>query len=890
MKRPKRLDELRNGRGRMKRSGIARGITKVITNINKHFDRGKIELRQTSMTNIRFKEDKHNIMAVKSARMYDRLTQIRSYLRVGWIMVLCLSILIGCSIQIPIGNASADNTNKTDTIIKTMQSNHSNVTPLLESVQGYFLSAPMLQVLKNTAELGHMSYEDGFVPLDDILQVMRLDVSKGKVLIADVDKEAVIKEISYFTNLISLDISGQGFKDIAALSTLTSLYALDISENQVRDIAVISNMENLLLLHADHNRIRDISPLALDALPMLVEASLLNNEIILSDSNIEVIRRLGHNYEEVAASQKVYLTSLVAANKWIPIDDYSFGEDILHSTLKEKTDSFQIAIQPVNATQVKVYSNEYSDCSGENETYIENTQKGSSEQYIFTFPLTRGVNEFLFCLYNDTAKGAVAKPYYKLKIDYAPPAETAAPVVTTVPVTTQSPVTTAPISTSTSNSTASSITTTPASTTSVSMTTRSTTSRPATTTQVSTTQTTTPHVTTAPATTVPLATTQITTRFNDSSADSIEEQDRCKSNCDDKELEKLPANEKPEIPNTGDWDSDESGNEKVSQSRNESERLYSYSYPYESFNRSFVNSNLIVSRNNSFVGFVLANNNIIIHRLFQFAKLASKLNASNPISQSSIKNNEIEVQNETKKSSNFSAGDAIKKETNHSNLFVYLQSSGLNIDLPVYQTTDNDHYLKHDRYGNSSRSGELFMDYKYTEGDQVGIIYGHHMRDGSMFAPLLGIAKKGELPIFRLVGETLGNSATEKDGNGTNHDSNNNSNNVIYSESTEYEIIGAFYYDTKTDYFDYTKTRYDDLSVLTDFVSTRNVLMNAKAYFNANKNTVMKAKTTKSILPEILLLSTCNYDGLGNRFVVVLQSKNDKWSETNNQITANVIN
>lgn len=60
------------------------------------------------------------------------------------------------------------------------------------------------------------------------------------------------------------------------------------------------------------------------------------------------------------------------------------------------------------------------------------------------------------------------------------------------------------------------------------------------------------------------------------------------------------------------------------------------------------------------------------------------------------------------------------------------------ISFPLLQGEDNDYYLKHDIYGQKNRHGAIFVD---CDADLYGgegnlIIYGHHMRDGSMFGGL----------------------------------------------------------------------------------------------------------------------------------------------------------
>lgn len=60
------------------------------------------------------------------------------------------------------------------------------------------------------------------------------------------------------------------------------------------------------------------------------------------------------------------------------------------------------------------------------------------------------------------------------------------------------------------------------------------------------------------------------------------------------------------------------------------------------------------------------------------------------------------------------------------------------IDYPVVQGKDNDYYLKHLFTGQKNKLGSLFVDYR-TPGDFSGkstVLYGHNMKDGSMFASL----------------------------------------------------------------------------------------------------------------------------------------------------------
>ncbi len=65
---------------------------------------------------------------------------------------------------------------------------------------------------------------------------------------------------------------------------------------------------------------------------------------------------------------------------------------------------------------------------------------------------------------------------------------------------------------------------------------------------------------------------------------------------------------------------------------------------------------------------------------------------------------------------------------------------GTKVDNPIYQTTNNDYYLNHNQLGQKSIYGALYFDYRNklteTEQDKNLIIYGHEMKNGSMFGTL----------------------------------------------------------------------------------------------------------------------------------------------------------
>jgi len=74
----------------------------------------------------------------------------------------------------------------------------------------------------------------------------------------------------------------------------------------------------------------------------------------------------------------------------------------------------------------------------------------------------------------------------------------------------------------------------------------------------------------------------------------------------------------------------------------------------------------------------------------------------------------------------------------------WLTVPGTKIDYPFVQSKDNDTYLRRDLNGKYAAAGTLFMDCRCAPdfNSQNTIIYGHHMKNGSMFGTLKAFADK----------------------------------------------------------------------------------------------------------------------------------------------------
>lgn len=83
----------------------------------------------------------------------------------------------------------------------------------------------------------------------------------------------------------------------------------------------------------------------------------------------------------------------------------------------------------------------------------------------------------------------------------------------------------------------------------------------------------------------------------------------------------------------------------------------------------------------------------------------------------------------------------------------WIEVPGTKIDYPLLQSTDNIHYLQYTFEGTWNPSGAIYLDCENTPDLSMtnSLIYGHHMKDGSMFAGLASFLKKDYLDAHKEV-------------------------------------------------------------------------------------------------------------------------------------------
>lgn len=111
------------------------------------------------------------------------------------------------------------------------------------------------------------------------------------------------------------------------------------------------------------------------------------------------------------------------------------------------------------------------------------------------------------------------------------------------------------------------------------------------------------------------------------------------------------------------------------------------------------------------------------------------------------------VNEETMKKSNDKREKVIdwnKLKAINENIVAWIYIPGTGVDYPVIKAEDNEYYLNHDIYGNSSIYGSIYLDQRYYNVPDINdadnlIIYGHNMGhwNTSMFGKLMKFKEQG---------------------------------------------------------------------------------------------------------------------------------------------------
>ncbi|MBB3112461.1 sortase B [Paenibacillus phyllosphaerae] len=163
----------------------------------------------------------------------------------------------------------------------------------------------------------------------------------------------------------------------------------------------------------------------------------------------------------------------------------------------------------------------------------------------------------------------------------------------------------------------------------------------------------------------------------------------------------------------------------------------------------------------------------------------------------------------------------------------WIQLEGSTIDYPIVQAADNERYLTLNYKGEPSSAGSIFMDYRNDPGltGRNTVLYGHRMKDGSMFGVLKHYV---DLDYYKAHRTLRLDTPTD---------------------AYEVEVFAVY---TTTTGVNYIETEFRDESAFGDFVQ------------EIQQRSIYESDVQVTADDRIITLSTCDYslDPSEGRFVV----------------------
>ena len=161
----------------------------------------------------------------------------------------------------------------------------------------------------------------------------------------------------------------------------------------------------------------------------------------------------------------------------------------------------------------------------------------------------------------------------------------------------------------------------------------------------------------------------------------------------------------------------------------------------------------------------------------------------------------------------------------------WIKIDNTNINYPIVQGKDNSFYLDKDINKNYLSSGSIFMNYLNNRfNDENTVLFGHHMRNKTMFAQL---KKYKEKEFFYGDNDIVIEVENDK---------------VL-----KYKVFSAYVTDSKDNYI---KTNFDDKDQYKEFLEDIKNKSQYKSDIDVNEN------------DKIITLSTCSYEFNDARMVV----------------------
>ena len=161
----------------------------------------------------------------------------------------------------------------------------------------------------------------------------------------------------------------------------------------------------------------------------------------------------------------------------------------------------------------------------------------------------------------------------------------------------------------------------------------------------------------------------------------------------------------------------------------------------------------------------------------------------------------------------------------------WIKIENTNIDYPILQAEDNSYYLDKDINNEYLASGSIFMNYLNNGfNDMNTVLFGHHMRNGTMFAQLKKYKEKEFFYENKDIDVELNNN-----------------------EHLKYKVFSVYITNGKNNYI---KTKFDNKNEYKEFLET---IKNRSMY----ESDIELDEDDK-----IITLSTCSYEFNDARMVV----------------------
>lgn len=166
------------------------------------------------------------------------------------------------------------------------------------------------------------------------------------------------------------------------------------------------------------------------------------------------------------------------------------------------------------------------------------------------------------------------------------------------------------------------------------------------------------------------------------------------------------------------------------------------------------------------------------------------------------------------------------------NMQAWILAEGTVIDYPIMQAADNEYYLSHLYDGTSNSNGSIFMDYRnngmFTDDNTV--IYGHHMKNGTMFQPLMEYKAQD----FYETHPTM----------------------MIYTEEGDY-LVELICGTIEEGDYEFVQFSFDDFNDMNEYVN------------ELKKRSTFESKVTLFPGDKIVTLCTCTYERKNARYMLI---------------------